>query len=98
MKYRKKPMEVEAYQYTGHFRQIRQTPEWIVDAIKAGILHFNRVSFESQPELFLDTLEGTHRVRIGDYIVKGVRGELYNCKPDIFELTYEKIENEDGER
>lgn len=87
MKYRKKPIEVEAFQYTGNFGQ---TPQWIVDAIAKGVLHLNRLSFETEPELFVDTLEGTHHVMVGDYIVKGVRGELYNCKPDIFEDTYEK--------
>ena len=40
---------------------------------------------------FIDTLEGGHRVCIGDWIITGINGEMYPCKPDIFELTYEKI-------
>ena len=42
----------------------------------------------------IDTLEGKHVVSPGDYIIKGVKGEYYPCKPDIFELTYEKVDND----
>lgn len=41
-------------------------------------------------ELYIKTLEGTHHASIGDYIVRGVKGEFYPCKPDIFELTYQE--------
>jgi hypothetical protein len=40
--------------------------------------------------LYVKTLEGTHHARVGDYIIQGVNGEIYPCKPDIFEKTYEK--------
>lgn len=43
---------------------------------------------------FIKTLEGVHHVSVGDYVIKGVRGELYPCKPDIFEETYEVIEEQ----
>ncbi len=43
-------------------------------------------------ELFIKTLEGVHHVSVGDYVIKGVNGELYPCKPDIFEKTYESVE------
>ena len=42
--------------------------------------------------LSIATLEGVHRVTIGDWIIQGVKGELYPCKPDIFEMTYEPVE------
>ena len=42
-------------------------------------------------ELFIETLEGIHHVSVWDYVIKGVNGELYPCKPDIFEKTYENI-------
>ena len=45
-------------------------------------------------ELFIKTLEGVHHVSVGDYVNKGARGELYPCKPDIFEETYEVIEEQ----
>lgn len=47
------------------------------------------------PELFIKTLEGDHRASIDDYIIKGAFGEFYPCKPEIFEATYDRIE-EDG--
>ena len=39
----------------------------------------------------IETLEGTHSANRGDYIIQGVKGELYPCKPDIFEMTYEEV-------
>ena len=42
-------------------------------------------------ELYIETLEGTHHVSVGDYIIQGLHGELYPCKPDIFEKTYEEV-------
>lgn len=43
-------------------------------------------------ECFIETLEGTHHASVGDYIITGVKGERYPCKPDIFEETYEAVE------
>lgn len=43
-------------------------------------------------DVFINTLEGTHHASVGDYIIKGVHGELYPCKPYIFEKTYEKVD------
>lgn len=43
-------------------------------------------------EIDIPTLEGTHRASLGDWIIKGVKGEFYPCKPDIFALTYEPVE------
>lgn len=45
-------------------------------------------------ELFINTLEGVHHVSVGDYIIRGVAGEIYPCKPDIFEQTYEEAGEE----
>jgi hypothetical protein len=44
------------------------------------------------PIFFIETLEGVHRADVGDWIIKGVKGEFYTCKPDIFEMTYGKAE------
>lgn len=41
-------------------------------------------------ELYIETLEGTHHASVGDYIIRGVKGEFYPCKPDVFELTYQE--------
>lgn len=52
-----------------------------------------RVNYEDKnnPYIPIETLEGTMRASVGDYIIKGVNGEFYPCKPDIFEKTYEKV-------
>ena len=83
-KYRKKPVIIEAFQYTGGQEQ-KDDPVWIVEAIEKG-----KVFFE-YGEMIIETLEGNHIARKGDYIIKGIKGEIYPCKPDIFEATYEKI-------
>lgn len=46
---------------------------------------------ESECLFYIDTLEGAHYVRPGDWVIKGVQGEFYPCKPDIFEQTYEPV-------
>jgi hypothetical protein len=87
-KYRKKPVVIEAFKWTGDQNQT-EDPIWIVEAIKNGTVKFNQLS-----ELMeIETLEGTHTAQFGDYIIQGVKGELYPCKPDIFEMTYEKVED-----
>ena len=94
MKYRKKPVEIEAFKYDGDFRAwdgSSYVPDWAVDAWEDDILRFR------QSELYIRTLEGEMHASVGDYIIKGVQGEIYACKPDIFEATYEKAEDEDHE-
>lgn len=87
-KYRKKPVVIEAFKWTGDKEQT-EDPEWIVDAIKRLDVGFEN-SGTPDVVLLIDTLEGTMRASRGDYIIRGVQGEIYPCKPDIFELTYEK--------
>lgn len=82
--YRKKPVVIEAFQWTGG-RDQTEDPTWICERIKSGAVSF------SGGEMFINTLEGTMKVTPGDYIIKGVQGEVYPCKPDIFEATYEKV-------
>jgi len=56
-------------------------------------------AYQTEEEVVLDTLEGDMKANEGDWIIKGVKGELYPCKPDVFEMTYEKAyvpEDEDG--
>lgn len=82
MKYRKKPVEVEAFR----FMIDGKVPDWFSDAMinKTIIPHTNGTCD-------IKTLEGVMRADFGDYIIKGVHGELYPCKPDIFEKTYEVV-------
>ena len=52
-------------------------------------------AYQTDKEMEIETLEGTMKANKGDWIIKGVKGELYPCKPDVFEMTYEKVnENE----
>lgn len=92
-KYRKKPVVIEAFRWTGGPDQI-EDPEWVCEAIRAGVVHFENVG-AANVALLIDTLEGTMRVNQGDWIIQGVNGELYPCKPDIFETTYEAVEEEE---
>lgn len=82
----KKPVKIEAFKWTGGPDQT-EDPEWIINAINNGSVRFeNRGS--KNVTLLIETLEGTHTANRGDYIIKGIKGELYPCKPDIFEATY----------
>ena len=89
-KYRKKPVVIEAFRWTGVPDQT-EDPQWIVDAIKSGSVRFQDAG-TANVALLIDTLEGTHRADRGDFIIQGVKGELYPCKPDIFAMTYEAAE------
>lgn len=79
MKYRKKPVVIEALQYTGE--NADEIIEFTKCLAQVGV----------SKSLIISTLEGDHIASVGDYIIKGVKGEFYPCKPDIFEQTYEKI-------
>lgn len=92
MKYRKKPVVIEAFQYDGDIVNIN-APDWAIEAINSGTMFYDAEDSDIPPcELFISTLEGIHHVSVGDYIIQGVNGELYPCKPDIFEKTYEVAE------
>jgi hypothetical protein len=87
MLYRKKPIEVEAFQFC-----IDEYPVWFIDVIST------KISFhEDYPNCCkIFTLEGVMEAWKGDMIIKGIHGELYPCKKDIFDATYDLIEeNED---
>lgn len=84
MKYRKKPVEIEAVQWISD--NIEQVYEMLGDN-----LIINTDEDKDEVKHFINTLEGKMEMSWGDYIIKGVKGEFYPCKPDIFELTYEKI-------
>lgn len=80
-KYVKKPVEIEALQWTG-------------DNV-TEILAFASACFSyeknGKPVLAVATLEGTMTASVGDYIIKGIKGEFYACKPEIFNLTYDLV-------
>jgi hypothetical protein len=86
-KFRKKPVVIEAVQYAGNgnFKD-PHLPTWLWEAFEGG------VAFNRSGALMLQTLEGEHIVSDGDYVIRGVKGELYPCKPDIFAATYDPAE------
>lgn len=88
MKYRKKPVVIEAFRIG-----VDNIPDWFMDRVTANdiILHQERGDLQSAD---IKTLEGTMRGLKGEYIIQGVKGEIYPCKPDIFEATYETVEGE----
>lgn len=78
-KYRKKPVVIEAVQFT------RVNDPEVKDFLKVDDWYY------SHNMIHIPTLEGTMEASIGDWIIKGVQGEFYPCKPDIFEATYEQV-------
>ena len=88
MKYRKKPVVIEAWKFTR--KALEDIDSWVRkyrDDIKLVSQYGGDVLY-----IEIETLEGTMRAELNDYIIKGVQGEFYPCKPDIFEATYELAE------
>lgn len=97
-KFRKKPVVVEAFQMTKERRmENSEWPEWLNHAWNKdydipGSLFRQRIDADLPDPLAIRTLEGVHIVQWGDWIIRGIKGELYPCKPDIFAATYEPAE------
>ena len=86
MKYRKKPVEIDAE---------RWFPDTHVDGVEFPVSNLLGDMAENYlGQGIIKTLEGNHIVSSGDWIITGVKGEKYPCKPDIFEMTYERVEVE----
>ncbi len=92
-KFRKRPVVVEAFQFDGDCINSNgewYVPEWARNALESGSMYFGSPCDDEPPyELYINTLEGTMRAAVGDYVIRGVNGEIYPCKPDIFAKTYE---------
>jgi len=84
MKFRKKPVEIEAIQWTG------DNMEAISQLVGEDLVPMED-EHEAQTKIGIVTLEGVMTASIGDWIIKGVNGEFYPCKPDIFQKTYEEV-------
>ena len=82
-KYKTKPCVIEAIQWTGDNEM--EILKW-----SEGMTEWNK-----KDGLYIDTLEGRMRANIGDYIIRGLKGEYYPCKPDVFSKKYEEV-MEDG--
>ena len=81
-RFRKKPVVIEAMQFT--IDNFEEVAEFMADSVDCCSMRLG--------VLYIDTLEGEMRADDGDWIIKGVKGEFYPCKPDIFAATYEPVE------
>ena len=81
VQYRKKPVVIEAIKLKFSMDSQDEIIQWSNNTIQKGL----------DGGLKIPTLEGIMIANTGDYIIKGVKGEFYPCKPDIFEMTYEKL-------
>ena len=95
MKFRKKPVVIEAFQMTKKHRWEGDWPEWLMTAWNKNPGEVGSLFLDSHDpdyeRLVIGTLEGIHRVDWNDWIIQGIKGELYPCKPDIFEATYDEV-------
>lgn len=100
-KYRKKPIVIEAYK----FNSDESVPDWFTEALNKNIitiyyvnnssenLHYECLK-DAERYCIIKTMEGEMRGNKGDFIIKGVKGEIYACNPEIFEISYEKVKDE----
>ena len=84
----KKPVTIECVKWDG--KNIEEIKAFAGSAFTAVESQMGQTETE---ELYIKTLEGNHHASVGDYIIKGVKGEFYPCKPDIFENTYDIVDN-----
>lgn len=95
MKFRKKPVVIEAVrasEFIAAFREVvaaKMTPGWLIEAYRGGAV---TLSGTPPSGVIIKTPEGDMRASPADWIIQGVKGEIYPCKPDIFEATYEAVE------
>lgn len=86
MKYRKKPVVIEAFKLGIDF-----IPYWFMDKVSENKIVLHGDAFE-KTNADIETLEGWMHASYGDYIIRGVKGEIYACKPDVFDMTYDVVE------
>lgn len=94
--YRKKPVEIEAVQLASRSGDFTSAPRWFLDALVeadpnegAAMLPVGKCAWIGT-DLAISTLEGVMHASPGDWVIRGIKGELYSCKPDIFAATYEE--------
>lgn len=101
-RYRKRPVEIEAMRWTGDDGSAEQVILWALShtgsrttiRLEPGQFPYDdgeKGTPGHPPALLIDTLEGTMSASAGDFIIRGVQGEFYPCKPSIFEATYEPV-------
>lgn len=87
MKYRKKPVVIEAWPIEAGSMRVDAVPDWVQQAFATGAIEWSgEVLYVNAPEV-----DGAMVGYMGDMLIKGIRGELYPCNPDIFAATYEPV-------
>lgn len=90
--YRKKPVYVQAMQWTGdNYDEISRFVDGTTAMGEGGFSDRLLKGTDHENFLYIMTLEGLMEAKPGDYIIQGIKGEYYPCKPDIFNLTYEQV-------
>lgn len=101
--FRKQPVVVEAMQHAGSNAETHAVYTWVEENTLGSFESLSRIEGEKPwPEsgisidprdgrIIISTLEGPHWANLGDWIIRGVKGEFYPCKPEIFEATYEVV-------
>jgi hypothetical protein len=84
MKYRKKPVVIEAWRVPANGKLTEPAPNWLIQALLEQVA----VADRDAGSITIKTLEGEMLANVGDWIIQGVKGELYPCKNEIFEATY----------
>lgn len=91
MKYRKKPVVIDAWLLT---QENHRDVAYRIASAGYNVRHFSQPPMRAVTGLTIETLEGDMNASYGDWIIRGVNGEFYPCKPDIFEKTYDRVEEE----
>ena len=105
MRYTKRPITIDAMQWHGSDSDAHHVVLWILN--NGGKAHYQSTPIKVAgpgrgittvpPHIVIETLEGKMKAFPGDYVIKGIKGEFYSCKADIFSQTYEVAEDDDGE-
>ena len=90
-RFRKKPVEIVAVPFEGGAAAAAPIIDWVL--AHGGTARYHGRVLGMDEHIAIDTLEGVMRASIWDWIIRGVGGEFYPCKPDIFQATYEEIDS-----
>ena len=86
-KYKKRPLIISAMKFNGDTESLHEAKEWL----GCYLMKVEENPLSGKWSCTIGTLEGPHICSPGDYIIKGIKGEFYPCKPDIFEKTYKEV-------